>query len=335
MLGSTQNDIRTTRIDASDISSNNYYVVLRVEKILVLHYFTGAAVSCNRSGSVHIHCGERHRTSRFSEGDNTMVNQPDMKILARDIIQKTWIPEGSVEYDIFKLKTRENDDLVHVIKKHVQLGPNDWVLDVGGRDGNVTFRVQDASHVDIVDPDPFIQPLQEPNRFWRDKVQHVEFDPERKYKLIICCHVMGYLGLQGTQEVVVEKLLEQLVEGGVLLLFYNTNHGYMQELLQYSRHIQFGHYDYFDTSILQAYKTPDFDIKHLDRSYTLDYGDWLKLARMCWFLFGAMEIDVDSVAKKFLPKLTYDLVEPTFEIDERMTLITRRASEILFPTLTR
>ena len=146
---------------------------------------------------------------------------------------------------------------------------------------------------------------------------------------------MGYLGLQGTQTVVVEKLLEQLEEGGVLLLFYNTNHGYMQELLQYSRHIQFGHYDYFDTSILESYKTPDFDIKHLDRSYTLDYGDWLKLARMCWFLFGAMEIDVDSVAKKFLPKLTYDLVEPTFEIDERMTLITRRPNEILFPTLTR
>ena len=91
-----------------------------------------------------------------------------MKILARDIIQKTWIPEGSVEYDIFKLKTLENDDLVRIIEKHVPLGPDDYVLDVGGRDGNVVFRVQNADHVDIVDPDPFIEPFQEPNTFWRD-----------------------------------------------------------------------------------------------------------------------------------------------------------------------
>lgn len=264
-----------------------------------------------------------------------MVDKQPFTISARDIIQKTWIPEGSVEYDIFKLKTLENDDLVRIIKKHVVLGPNDYVLDVGGRDGNVAFRVQTADHVDIVDPDPFIEPLQKPDNFWRDKVQHVQFLPERKYKLIICCHVMGYLGLQRTQKEVVEKLVDLLEEDGVLLLFYNTNHGYMAELLQYSKHIQFGHYDYFDTAILEEYKTPDYDIKHLDRSYTLDYGDFMALARMCWFLFGAMEIDVDKVAEKFLPKLTYDLLEPTFEIDERMTFITKRQSETLFPTLTR
>jgi hypothetical protein len=257
------------------------------------------------------------------------------KILARDAIQKTWIPEGSTEYDIFKLKTRENDDLVRIIKKHTVLEPDDLVLDVGGRDGNVAFRVTEPTSIDIIDPDPFITPLKKPANFWRGKVQYVVFDPARKYKLIICCHVMGYLGLQSVQKGVVEKLVEQLEEGGVLLLFYNTNHGYMAELLQYSRHIQFGHYDYFDTDILEEYKTPDFGIKHLDRSYTLDYGDWMALARMCWFLFGAMEIDVDSVAKKFLPKLQYDLVEPTFEIDERITFITKRANGILFPTLTR
>ena len=263
------------------------------------------------------------------------MTEPTFKIAARDIIQKTWIPEGSVEYDIFKLKTLENDDLVRIIKKHVPLLPDDYVLDVGGRDGNVAFQVQSADHVDIVDPDPFIKPLQEPNTFWRNKVQQVQFPSDRKYKLIICCHVMGYLGLQRTQKEVVEKLVDLLEEDGVLLLFYNTNHGYMGELLEYSRHIQFGHYDYFDVDILEEYKTPDYGIKHLDRSYTLDYGDFMALARMCWFLFGAMEIDVDKVAEKFLPKLTYDLLEPTFEIDERMTFITKRQSEILFPTLTR
>jgi len=263
------------------------------------------------------------------------VKDPAFKISARDIIQKTWIPEGSVEYNIFKLKTLENDDLVRVIKKHVRLGPDDYVLDVGGRDGNVAFRVQDASHVDIVDPDPFITPRQTPRTFWRQKVQHVEFEPNRKYKLIICCHVMGYLGLQRTQKEVVEKLVNQLEEGGTLLLFYNTNMGYMQELLQFSKQFMYGHYDYFDTIILEEYKTPDFQIKHLDASYTLDHKDFMALARMCWFLFGAMEIDVDAVAGKFLPKLTYDLIEPTFEIGERMTFITKQASEILFPTLTR
>jgi hypothetical protein len=258
-----------------------------------------------------------------------------MKATACDVIQKTWTPEGAAEYGIFKLKTRENDNLVRVIKKHVALAPGDHILDVGGRDGNVAFQLTEALYVDIIDPDPSIQPLQEPHRFWRDKVQHVTFDPDRKYKLIICCHVLGYLGLQSVQKEVVEKLIGQLEEGGTLLLFYNTNEGYMNELLQYSRHIQYRHYDYFDQLILGLYRTPDFAIKHLDVSYTLDCEDWLSLGRMCWFLFGTIEIEVDRVAKMVLPKLQHDLIEPTFEIGERMTLITKRKNEMLFPTLTR
>jgi len=257
-----------------------------------------------------------------------------MKAVACDVIQKTWTPEGSAEYGLFKLKTLENDDLVRVIKKHITLAEGDLVLDVGGRDGTVAFQLTEATCVDIIDPDPSILPLQAPHHFWRDRVQQVEFDPARKYKLIICCHVMGYLGLQNVQKAVMEKLIEQLTEGGTLLLFYNTNEGYMGQLEQFSHHIQYTHYDYFDEAILGGYRTPDFEIKQLDVSYTLDCVDWLALGRMCWFLFGTMAMEVDAVARLFLPKLQHDLLEPTFEISERMTFITKRQNEILFPTLT-
>ena len=264
-----------------------------------------------------------------------MIGKPPFTISAKDTIQKTWIPEGTAEYNIFKLTTQENAHLVRTIKKHVVLAPGDLVLDVGGRDGDVAFMVQEPGFVDIIDPDPFIKPLQKPANFWRDKAQNVVFAADRKYKLIICCHVMGYLGLQKTQKVVVEKLIGQLEEGGTLILFYNTNQGYMSELLEYSKHIMNGQHDYFDPAILDGYRTPDYQIKHLDVSYTLNYKDFETLGRACWFLFGAMEMDIGSVAQRFLPKLQFDLLEPTFEIGERMTLITKRSSEISFPTLTK
>jgi hypothetical protein len=157
-----------------------------------------------------------------------------LRRLARtDLIQKTWIPEGTQEYTYFKATTRENDALVNVMKDHLKIGPNDLVLDVGGRDGSVALALQDPIRIHIVDPDPNIEPLNHSVKFWRNRVEYVAFDPNVRYKIIICCHVLGYLGGPTRQQNVVKRLTSMLEPGGALVLFYNTNVGYMNELLEY------------------------------------------------------------------------------------------------------
>src|SRR6266481_3012692 len=161
------------------------------------------------------------------------VPKRKLKIAPEDMIQKTWIPEGSKEYAHFKLITKENKKLVETIKEHVSLKPGDLVLDVGGRDGNVAFEVQKREWIHIVDPDPTVRLLQKPGKFWNEKIQNVKFNSKVKYKLIICCHVLGYLGLQDAQEETTKKLIDLLDVGGTLILFYNTNTGYIGELIEY------------------------------------------------------------------------------------------------------
>lgn len=251
-----------------------------------------------------------------------------------DGIQKTWIPEGTKEYTLFKLKTQENKKLIESIKNHVKIGDNDLILDVGGRDGNVAFEIQKPEMVHIIDPDPRIKLLKEPAKFWNEKVQNVQFDENVKYKLIICCHVLGYLGLQEAQKEMTRKLVSLLdPDGGTLVLFYNANIGYMKELMDYSMHVlPRGHYDYFDESTLKRYRIPGYELKRLDVSFPLEYKSFEELSRCCWFLFGAIDQDIDEKARRFLPKLENDLVEPTFVIDERIMFVTRKIVDIKFPT---
>lgn len=263
-----------------------------------------------------------------------MKKIPLRAIAHGDVIQKTWIPEGSKEYSTFKLITQENEKLAEVIKKHINIKPGDLVLDVGGRDGNVAYALQKPEWVHIVDPDPTIRLLKKPGKFWNEKVQNVQFNPKTKYKLIICCHVLGYLGLQEAQEEAIKKLTELLEVGGALVLFYNTNTGYMRDLLDYSRHIlPLGHYDYFNEDILQRYRTHRYAIKQLDVSFPLKYGTFADLSRCGWFLFGAMDSDIASAAKKFLPKLKKDLLEPTLVIEERILFLCRQHERIFIPAL--
>jgi hypothetical protein len=254
-------------------------------------------------------------------------------VAAHDVIQKTWVPEGTAEYRQFKHVTQENRKLVEVIKRHVELKPGDLVLDVGGHDGNVAFAVQDPKWVHIVDPDPTVRLLQKPGQFWNHKIQDIAFGKREKYKLIICCHVLGYLGLQGVQADVLRMLTDALTEDGTLVLFYNTNEGYMGSLLRYSQHVlPMGHFDHFDESLLKPYRTLRFDIKQFDTAFYVAYKSFEKLARCCWFLFGAIDPDIGSCARRFLPKLRAELAEPSFIIDERMLIIKKKRVAFHNPT---
>jgi hypothetical protein len=240
-----------------------------------------------------------------------------------DRLQKTWIPEGTAEYKQFKFVTDENHFLADYLKKLIPLAPNDLVLDVGGREGDIALNLQKPDHFHLIDPDPTLKLSFEPARYWREKVQNVDLHPSA-YKLIIMSHVLGYLGTQHVQKEVFEQLIKAIAPGGTLVLFYNTNAGYMGDLLRFSQEILLnGHYDYFDESLLDQLDKDEFQIKKKDVSFDLDYKTHEELARCCWFLFGAMDQNIEGVSEKFLPKLKMDLERPSFPIEERVTLVTR------------
>jgi SAM-dependent methyltransferase len=202
-------------------------------------------------------------------------------IQSEDRIQKTWIPEGTIEYKTFKHVTQENNFLGSFLKEKFTLLPGDLLLDVGGREGDISITLQLPEYIHIIDPDPTLHLPFKPGKFLNAKIQNVLPLPE-KYKLIICSHVLGYLGNQNVQSVVFSALLDQLEPGGTIVLFYNTNAGYMGELLKFSKeNLSKGHYDYFDESLLQPLHPKKYEIQYHDIAFKLDYDsyeDWLGAA---------------------------------------------------------
>jgi SAM-dependent methyltransferase len=240
-----------------------------------------------------------------------------------DRLQKTWIPEGTEEYKIFKLITLENRYLGKLLRDRYQLGNGDLVLDVGGRKGDIALELQKPEYIHIIDPDPTLILDFTPAQFWNERIQDVEL--EDKYKLIICSHVLGYLGTQNVQDEVFEQLTDALAPGGTLVLFFNRNTRYVGDLLEFSKEIgEDGHYDYFDESLIEALNKTQFDVSHEDVTFDLNYETFEDLSRCCWFLYGARDQDIEKVAKMFLPRLKQDLNRPEIEIDERALLVTRK-----------
>jgi hypothetical protein len=241
-----------------------------------------------------------------------------------DYGQKTWIPEGTTEYKHFKLITQENKWIAQTLKDKCVLKDGDLILDVGGREGEVALALQKPIFIHLVDPDPLLQLTFTPGHYWREKIQNVDLS-EFSYKLIIFAHVLGYLGAQEVQAKVVQELSRRLVPGGSLALFYNRNTGYMGELLSFSKkNLSHGHYDYFDENTLNEIPSEEFDITHQDVSFQVDYESFEDLSHLCWFLFGAMDQDIEKVAAIFVPKLKTDLSHPGFSVEQRLTLITKK-----------
>lgn len=240
-----------------------------------------------------------------------------------DRLQKTWIPEGTEEYKIFKLITLENYFLSEVLKKKFPLKAGELLLDVGGREGDIGIKLQSPAYLHLVDPDPTLTLNFKPVKFWNERIQDI--DLVDNYKLIICSHVLGYLGTQNVQDEVFHQLIKAMAPGGTLVLFYNTNRGYVGELLAYTKQIDLdGHYDYFDEQLLTQLNLAEFTVTYQDVTFELAYDVWEDLARCCWFLFGARDQDIEGVSKKFLPKLKNDLQAIGFPIEERITFITRK-----------
>jgi hypothetical protein len=240
-----------------------------------------------------------------------------------DLIQKTWVPEGTAEYRLFKQITGENRALASLLNDRLSLKSGELVLDVGGREGDISLALQAPNSVHIVDPDPT---LSRPHvgKFWNQKIQNLNLSAYR-YQLILCSHILGYLGAQSAQLETVLQLTSRLASRGNLILFFNRNDGYMGELLAYSKSVlEYGHHDYFDEEIFKSLSPRDFSITHTDMSFTLKYPSFDELSRCCWFLFGSLRQDINNVASLFRPRLKRDLSTPAFAINERVIFIERK-----------
>ena len=64
------------------------------------------------------------------------------QIKTEDKIQKTWIPEGTLEYKTFKSITQENKFLSELLRNKFPLSQSDLLLDVSG-DGQVWTMILD------------------------------------------------------------------------------------------------------------------------------------------------------------------------------------------------
>lgn len=247
----------------------------------------------------------------------------DTRFASTDIMQKTWIPEGTREYFAFKLVTQENKYLAKFLARKFRLGDNDLVLDVGGRHGDIAYGIQHPSMVHIVDPDPTIVPTCKAAHFSRCRIQEADI-PKSSYSLIICSHVLGYLSKDNDQQQVINTLSEALVPGGSLVLFYNRNSGYMGELLRYSMgHLKEGHYDYFDEKIIESLSSK-FDVSHFDVWFQAKYENLNELSRACWFLFGATNQNISAVAEVFHSKLMSDKMPSHLDIEQRIVCMKKR-----------
>lgn len=233
-----------------------------------------------------------------------------------------WVPEDTPEYTAFKKVSQEDAFLERFLSQKYSLAPGELLLDIGARDGSICLRLQSPEYIHIAEPDPTVQLPFSPQKFWRQKIQDVQL--EDTYKLIVCSHVMGYLRRQGVQPQVFQQLIDALALGGTLVLFYNTNSGFVGELLELSKKIiPNGHYDYFDESLLLTLPDEAFNIGVKDEQFELSYKTFEELSRSCWFLFGGYENDIAGVSEKFLPILMASLTNPRVMLDQRIVCITK------------
>jgi hypothetical protein len=238
-----------------------------------------------------------------------------------DLLQKTWTVEGTKEYHSFKQITRENSYLAKFIRDNVEIPPG-RVLDIGGREGSISFNVSSPSLVDIVDPDPTIR-LDPPATYVAQRIQNYDLSA-RDYSLIICSHVLGYLGRQNAQRTVLRRALAALATNASCVLSYNINVGYMGDLLRFSRlHIENGHFDYFEEGILDSIDPTKYSVTQVDVSFPIYYPSYYLLGRACWFLFGNILNNVDEVARLFEEKIRGDGMPAGFNVDQRILRIER------------
>ena len=108
--------------------------------------------------------------------------------------------ENTPEYKIFKRITKEDDNLVSIISSEIPTNVM-HLLDIGGREGEVSSHFSDLCNITIVDPDEDLKVLIHPKiNFINSSVQNVSLE-QKRYDLIIASHVWGDLYSEKVSEI--------------------------------------------------------------------------------------------------------------------------------------
>lgn len=226
--------------------------------------------------------------------------------------------ENTSEYQRFKRLTDEDRIIADKISDYGFEGGT--MLDIGGREAQISSQLTSKEDITLVDPDPVPNP--EDITKHEKKIQQFLDQRSKTFDLILCSHVLGDLGRQDSQESVVKELINCLSGGGALVLAYNDNRGVLGELLSYAKtRLDQPRYDYFEETILDDF---DGQVKKERFSVQLVEDSFYDLGVMCWVLFGTGEDDIEDVARDFELVLKQKLSKPSLRISQCLTIVQPR-----------
>lgn len=227
--------------------------------------------------------------------------------------------EHSGAYKKFKESSGEDEILISYLIKVVN--KDDKILDVGGRRGEISLEIQSPKKVTIVDVDPDVEPLDSRANMINKSIEDAEPELDKDYDLILISHINGDLGYAGTQEEIVKKLVNHLSTKGKLVLCFNKNYGFLNEL---KNHFESAFpnikvlYDYFDESLLKKEPLSSLEKEEYNFSVNLKANSFKELAAHCWILFSAYELEEEPVVKIFEEFLKRKLEKPEFSFNQKI-----------------
>jgi hypothetical protein len=223
--------------------------------------------------------------------------------------------ENTPEFKKFKLISNEDEVLVNLIKNNIAISKEAKILDIGGREGYISLKLGKPENITVVDPDPVVEPSKD-TIFIREKIQNADLG-SNKYDLILAAHVWGDFERENESKEVLEKLLGHLADGGYLAICYNSNNGFMSELLSYAKNtLSQMRYDYFEEDVLRGK-----NFKKQTFTTPLNYESFEELGRACWMLFATAYDDISETGKKFIPFLEEHLAKPSFDLEQTLVVL--------------
>lgn len=214
----------------------------------------------------------------------------------------------------FKKTTQEESVIAEEIKKHVQLGDTDTILDVGCANGDLSRSlVNDSTYITFLDVEEFDFSPQD--KFIRASFEEAEIDG--KYDYVLTSHVWGHFYRNNSFEFCYKKAHELLKDNGKLIVVHNSNKDFIGQLIGFSKCL-FGEieFDVFFDEFLEGkdYSEYYFDVKLTAKSYQ-------ELAELVQVLLVVPDNIYYEKIKEMAGFLALKLEKPEFLINQRLLVI--------------
>lgn len=214
----------------------------------------------------------------------------------------------------FKEITQEETKIIEIIKNNVKVADSTKVLDVGSNEGNISKAIQDKKDkITLVDINEF--DLESGIRFIKSGWENLEL--KEKFDLILASHVWGHFGYTNTQKIAFERVLFSKDQNGKIVLCYNTNSGFMGELIKFSKEIiKDFQYDYFDEDLIKEYNK-----KEILFNVVLKGKDFEELVELIQILIITEPSHYKGKKQEMKKFLEINLDSPSFLIEQKIVII--------------